>query len=81
MNSEKIQCNKCSAKFLILGRDKIACTHCRNMILVKELSLQVVELKESKKELIDEIEEDFSEDIEDPEEHLPFPIPNINDEI
>lgn len=56
MNNKKIQCFKCGAKFLILNREKFDCTHCNNLIIIKNN-------KEEKK--INEIEEDFIDSYED----------------
>lgn len=32
----KIKCEKCGAKFIILGREKIICTQCQHEIIIKK---------------------------------------------
>jgi hypothetical protein len=36
MNNDKIECNKCHKKFLILNREKFPCINCDNIIVVEK---------------------------------------------
>jgi DNA-directed RNA polymerase subunit RPC12/RpoP len=61
MTNEKTQCGKCNAKFLILGRDKITCTHCNNVIVIHHVT-PPIPTPEIKKEEVEEAEEELIAD-------------------
>lgn len=39
VDNHKIICDKCNAKFLVLGRQEIICTQCSNTIVVNEIKI------------------------------------------
>jgi DNA-directed RNA polymerase subunit RPC12/RpoP len=63
MNNEKIECEKCNSKFLILDREKFECTNCKFLIIVqdkkKNLEKPIIEKNTSEEEII---VEDFETD-------------------
>ena len=63
MNNEKIECQKCNSKFLILDREKFECTNCKFLIVIKDtkknLEKQPIEKNISEEEII---VEDFDTD-------------------
>ena len=61
MNNEKIECEKCNSKFLILDREKFECTNCKFLIVVKDVKkdLNSVDKNISEEEII---VEDFDSD-------------------
>lgn len=38
MSNDKIECEKCHKKFLILNREQFNCVNCNNLIIIKKNS-------------------------------------------